>query len=204
MRSAGFGLAAWSFALFPLLGSGDNRVDHPRSGRRPRPARRDVRAAGGDDHRTVPDPDPLFGRVDRLSADLDLRRLAGADHRLVALPGVPARRCRWRSMSASPARSAASPPCWRARRRAWSWRRSARHPETRLDAGARGARRNEPVAPCASASQRPPGRRSATACWKPLAQSRTAREVEPAARTQAVSYRSASEISEIPVVGVAA
>ena len=43
--------------------------------------------AGGVHHRAVPDPDPLFGRLDRLSADRDLRRLARADHRAVAVQG---------------------------------------------------------------------------------------------------------------------
>ena len=75
------------------------RVDRPRSRRRSRAARRDVRAAGGIHHRAIPDPHPLFGRVDRLPADVDRRRLARADHRAVAVQGDTARRRRSRFTS---------------------------------------------------------------------------------------------------------
>ena len=88
MPSAASASPLWSFAFFPLLGSGDHGHRSRWLVARPRPPRRDVRAAGGVHHRAVPDPHPLFGRVDRLSADLDLRRLAGADHRAVALQRI--------------------------------------------------------------------------------------------------------------------
>ena len=86
------GLCLWRLRprrleLRALPAAGERRRfrDRRRARRRPRPARRDVRAAGGDDRRAFPDPHPLFRRLDRLSADRDLRRLAGADHRRLAL-----------------------------------------------------------------------------------------------------------------------
>ena len=78
----GLGLAAFSFAFFPMLASGDSDPDRPRHRRRARPPQRHVRPAGRLHHRALPDPDPLFGSLDRLPAHLDPRRLAGPDRRL--------------------------------------------------------------------------------------------------------------------------
>ena len=100
MRSAGSASPRGASPCFRLLGSGDNRSIVSRSGRRPRPSRRHVRAAGGVHHRIVPDPDPLFRRLDRLSAD---RRSSPARWRRSSPCGSTRRtirRCRWRSMSA--------------------------------------------------------------------------------------------------------
>ena len=63
-------------------------VDRPRAGGRAGPARRDVRTAGSVHHRAVPDADPIFGCEPRLSADVDRRGLARADHRAVAVQGI--------------------------------------------------------------------------------------------------------------------
>ena len=76
--------------------------------RRPGPARRDVRPAGGVHRRAVPDADALFRRLAGLPGDLDLRRLARADHRARALQGHASRRSRSPSTWPSPARSARS------------------------------------------------------------------------------------------------
>jgi MFS family permease len=96
-----FGLAAWCFVMFGLLGSGDNAsiVLALVVGR---VARGDVRPAGGIHHRAIPDPHPLFGRVASLPADVDRRRLARADYRAVVVQGVrigePGRDLRGRSL----------------------------------------------------------------------------------------------------------